>query len=188
MARGTRTIRTRALGPAPTGEGHLVEQWETDYDDPELPLVLTFRMGLVEGTPTCFAIIPTSRDQNIAGIQISELEALLHDENIAAAVFGTMPVRSAGVSPPLTPLDVQRELAQHRRGRITDAYLREVAQVYRDAFDRGDPPTVAVQAFFGLSRSTAGRHVGLAREHGFLNPTPRGVAGELDHEQEEEQP
>lgn len=146
-------------------------------------MLLNFEMGVVKGTPTCFAVTATPRDQN-AGIQAVDLKLPLKrllEEVIAAAASPRGPlsgVSFADPSNPFAPLEAQLEVARRRRSRITDEYLSTVAQVYREAFDRGDPPTVAVQAFFALSRSTAGRHVGLARKRGYLSPTREGVAGE----------
>lgn len=59
---------------------------------------------------------------------------------------------------------------------VTDETLREVARVYRNA---KRAPTNAVYEHFPISRSTAGRHVQMARERGFLKPAPaRGKSGE----------
>src|SRR5262249_61875487 len=75
----------------------------------------------------------------------------------------------------------RRQLASRpTRVRGNEPYLENVARVYREAFARGDDPTKAVQHYFGLTRSTAGRHVLLARDAGKLNPTSAGVAGEAE--------
>jgi hypothetical protein len=61
---------------------------------------------------------------------------------------------------------------------ITDEYLKDVARVYRTALGLGLNPVAAVKAELHVARSTAGRHVGLARKQGYLRPTTRGKAGE----------
>lgn len=70
-----------------------------------------------------------------------------------------------------------REALPRRRVRITDATLREVAEVYRANIETG-APTAAVAARFHRSHSTAGKWVGKARARGFLGPTRERVAGE----------
>ena len=63
-------------------------------------------------------------------------------------------------------------------GGPTSTALWWVAYVYRLALVVGDPPTKAVRDALGLSRSTAGRWVSLAREQGFLGPAEgAGKAG-----------
>lgn len=65
-----------------------------------------------------------------------------------------------------------------RRDRITDALLREVAEVYRNAWAEGENPTSAVAAHFFKSHSTAARWVGLARKAGYLGPSDGSRGGE----------
>lgn len=70
-----------------------------------------------------------------------------------------------------------------RKGRVTDKDLEEVARVYRANGQTGNP-TAAVHAHFRetgrpVSRATAGRWVGMARDRGYLGQAPsKGVAGE----------
>jgi hypothetical protein len=74
------------------------------------------------------------------------------------------------------------EQAVHRpqRGkRLEDAFLEQVAQVYRDAITRGVPPTDEVAKVMRAARSTAGRYVVEARRRKVLGPTTAGRAGEL---------
>jgi hypothetical protein len=202
MDQGIR-ITTTLLGPyltEPILPGHyLPERWRSLYDDPALPVLVTVEMGVVEGAPGCLAATQSPRDASGPFIAVDEIDVLelplsrIVDEVITAATVSKARAE-LGIGPYADPehawsapfdaaqRTVQRELAQRRRIRITGEYLAEVARVYREAFDRGDPPTLAVQASFGLSRSTAGRHVGLAREGKFLNPAREGVAGEIDRE------
>lgn len=64
-----------------------------------------------------------------------------------------------------------------RRDRVTDALLREVATVYRDAQEAGEPPTKAVAAHFYKSHSSAARWVGFARKAGHLPPVSSRETG-----------
>jgi hypothetical protein len=72
------------------------------------------------------------------------------------------------------------------RRQVTDRMLREVAEVYRLAWEAGKPPTVAVADHFNKSRSTAARWVGFAREQGFLGKSDGTRGGEASHDQEGE--
>ena len=67
-----------------------------------------------------------------------------------------------------------------RRGRpVSDDHLRRVAKVYRDAVQRGDPPTQTVADTMHASRATAARWVTRARERGMLGAAAPGKAGEF---------
>ncbi|QOK21396.1 hypothetical protein IGS73_09400 [Janibacter indicus] len=61
-----------------------------------------------------------------------------------------------------------------RRNRVTDEDLRAAASVYLAAKEQGQPPTVAVEETFNLSRSGAGRWIRMARDAGHLPPTTKG--------------
>jgi hypothetical protein len=65
------------------------------------------------------------------------------------------------------------------RRRVTDEVLQEVALVYREAYERGEAPTAAVQRRMRRSRSTAGRLVMQARQRGFLGEAKDRIAGEF---------
>jgi len=67
-----------------------------------------------------------------------------------------------------------------RRDRITDAVLRETAEVYRAAWAAGKNPTVAVSKHFHKAHSTAARYVGLAREAKYLGPPDGSKGGERE--------
>lgn len=73
-----------------------------------------------------------------------------------------------------------RAPVRRQRNRITPAHLRDVAQVYREAWRRGSAPTKAVSQHFGVSHSTAARWVGLAREAGDLGPADGSRGGEAE--------
>jgi len=68
-----------------------------------------------------------------------------------------------------------------RRGKaISDEELKRVAEIYRAALLRREPPTKAVALEMPCARSTAGKWVVMARERGFLNSAPpRGHGGEV---------
>lgn len=74
-----------------------------------------------------------------------------------------------------------------RRRAATDARLREVARVYREAVASGSPPTQAVQTYLRRSHRTASDYVRRARDLGFLGPSlgPGRVGELLDNEVED---
>jgi hypothetical protein len=67
-----------------------------------------------------------------------------------------------------------------RGAAVTDDDLRDVAERYRAAVDRGiRSPTQTVANELGAPRSTVARWVHKARDRGFLGPAVRGRAGEM---------
>ncbi len=69
--------------------------------------------------------------------------------------------------------------AQPRRRRLlTDAYLREVADTYREALAQGLPPTQAVEARYSTSYSNAAKLVRKARDAGLLGAATGPRPGE----------
>lgn len=64
------------------------------------------------------------------------------------------------------------------RGQVSDEMLRQVAEAYRTAVARNEPPTKAVMAQWYASRSTASRWVKRARQEGLLGPAVPRRAGE----------
>jgi hypothetical protein len=77
----------------------------------------------------------------------------------------------------------QQTRAPRRRGPLRDEDLRHVAQVYRAAIARGQPPTRSVAEDCGVARSTAGRWVAEARRRGVLGPAKARQPGEVSDEQ-----
>jgi hypothetical protein len=59
-----------------------------------------------------------------------------------------------------------------RGKKLPDDHLRRVADAYRSALLRSEPPTKAVASALHASRSTAGRWVEEARRRGILDPAP----------------
>ncbi|MGI8631608.1 MAG: hypothetical protein ACR2NA_03555 [Solirubrobacterales bacterium] len=74
----------------------------------------------------------------------------------------------------------RRQEAKGRR-RITDGDLVLVAEVYRAALAKGDPPTSTVRSVLRLrTNDQAARWVSRARQEGFLGKAPRrGMKGEV---------
>ncbi len=69
--------------------------------------------------------------------------------------------------------------AQPRRRRLlTDTYLREVADTYREALAQGLPPTQAVEARYSTSYSNAAKLVRKARDAGLLGAATGPRPGE----------
>ena len=72
-----------------------------------------------------------------------------------------------------------KDVRQPRSGSpLTDEHLGQVAELYRAAVERGDPPTQTVAETMHVTRPTAGRWVAKARERGLLGPAKRGRGGE----------
>jgi len=89
---------------------------------------------------------------------------------------GHAAVRVGGLT--LTPGYRAQTRAPRRPGPVSDAVLRDVAAVYREALLVRAGPTNAVRDGLGVSRATAGRWVAMARARGLLGPAQPGVAGE----------
>ncbi len=68
--------------------------------------------------------------------------------------------------------------AGRRRNRVTHAHLVQVAEVYRAAAEKGEPPRIAVRDHFRTSDSTAARWIGLARADRLLGSARKGRSGE----------
>lgn len=66
-----------------------------------------------------------------------------------------------------------------RRRLLTESYLREVAQTYRDALAAGDAPTRAVELRYGTSYSNATKLVRKARDMGLLGAATGTRPGEV---------
>jgi hypothetical protein len=109
---------------------------------------------------------------------------------VAAAARKYTPVEEGGEpvfqfvsTPPEEAVAVyERDVKSPRRPRrgspITDENLHQVAELYRAALERGDPPTQTVADQMEVPRSTAARWVAEARKRNLLGPALRGRAGE----------
>ena len=94
-------------------------------------------------------------------------KAVMH----AAEQSGESLALSRNVSP-ATARKAYNAAQKRSRTKITDKLLREVAQLYRDNVEEG--PWQAITERYGVSESTAGRYVLLARKAGYLPPTKSG--------------
>jgi hypothetical protein len=79
-------------------------------------------------------------------------------------------------------LALQQELLNMRQdlggaNALPGSVYAEVADVYRQAWRDGRPPTKAVAKHFQISDSAAAKRVMRARQGGLLPPTEKGVAG-----------
>lgn len=59
--------------------------------------------------------------------------------------------------------------------RRPDEHYAQVAEVYDEALDGGDPPTVSVAEAFAVPYSTAARWIRRARQLGLLPPATNGL-------------
>jgi hypothetical protein len=74
--------------------------------------------------------------------------------------------------------DEFKTVARQRGKALPDEHYQQVAQVYRDAVARRQPPLKAVEERFSVTRAGASRAVKRSRELGFLGyPARPGVAG-----------
>lgn len=132
----------------------------------------------------------------------TDLERILqHVTSLAAGIWAARMVQGIFVgdvdaSTPLADLDpadlgrliwfrdgaaaaAQPATAPTRRRVVTPGLLKDVAEVYRAAYNAGNPPTAAVATHFVTSHRTATRWVGEARKAGFLGPADSTRPGEL---------
>lgn len=82
----------------------------------------------------------------------------------------------------LVTMSVWDEVRPRRRKQLTVAHLHDVASVYRQALEQGDPPTIAVAEHFHVAHSTASKWIRKARDQGELGPARGTRAGEGQHE------
>ena len=87
-------------------------------------------------------------------------EATAEGQGLAASAF------RAGITQP------------RRRRLVTPQHLTEVAEIYREAYELGLPPTKTLAERFQISHSTAARWVGRARATGALGPAAGTKPGE----------
>ena len=84
-----------------------------------------------------------------------------HDDNTPAAAEARMAFARS-----------YNEARRQSRRKVTPEFLADVANLYREYLDDG--PWQAIQDRYGVSASTAGRYVLLARRAGLLPPTDPG--------------
>lgn len=81
----------------------------------------------------------------------------------------------AKLPPPTTQSFVRRNRPRLQRPstrRISDDFLRVIAEIYLEALARGDRPLVVIQDEAQVPRGTAAKWVGMARDEGFLAQDP----------------
>lgn len=106
----------------------------------------------------------------------------------AVAVADAVEVTAHGRSGALrTPTSGERasfvRAARARRPADDDERHALVRDTYREAMVLGIDPTRAVAEALGVARSTAGRYVSQARQHGYLRPAPGPrMAGEIEED------
>lgn len=79
------------------------------------------------------------------------------------------------LAPPTTQSFVRKDRPRLRRPstrRISDEFLRTIAEIYLEALARGDRPLVVIQEEAQVPRGTAAKWVGMARDEGFLAQDP----------------
>ena len=76
------------------------------------------------------------------------------------------------------PFDAFRKVSRQQGKALPDEHYQQVADVYRAAVDRRQPPLRAVEERWQVSRAAAAKYVKRARELGFLGwPERRGIPG-----------
>jgi hypothetical protein len=174
---GRRLVPRRFL--ATIFHGHYAVELEVEVDD--------------RGAGTCRSVRIWPIERLAESVSGEELDRLSFDELVRRAVAHAA-MRSTAVArgPSGNPShlltnaegdDFYRQLTKGaRRPRkgspVTDSNLQTVADVYRMAVERGDPPTKTVANQLHIARSTAGRWVQKARERGFLGKAKARTAGE----------
>jgi hypothetical protein len=168
-------LPTEGMVPYGTEGLQLPPRYAVEVDDPKCPVLVEVHVVVVDGQPRCAELrcrpksggpLVMSEDlrhvalaryvRQSAGMYAYRVEVDEDGQVVFAQSTGT------GDEPLLA-----RAVQKRPRQQMTDERLREVAQVYSEA---GSKPTMAVMRHFYLSRPTAGRWVGLARDRGFLPP------------------
>jgi hypothetical protein len=198
---------------ASLGEIPVTDWWPVEMFGPSLGLLIPCyadividdgvtigRVGvrIADGKPACTSIVAVP-GKGLTGALLRQLPlAVLVQEaaitntvrvlEIEGELFGARYVEGGPGFGSLHD-DLRRELAavgeRSRRRVIDDAFLAEVARVYREAFAWGRPPALAVEDALGPTTPTnARRWIAAARREGFLGPAPAARrAGELAHEE-----
>lgn len=177
-----------SVGPDLVAPTHLFAKTQHEGAEVEFDVVIDDR-----GTPQCRRLEVRTEDGSVGGEMLRRIPvARLLRMAVTAAARKLEPKREGEPDPdepwvrdmPSTErMEFYRDYAKGarapRRGSLlTDENLRQVAELYRAAIKRGDPPTQMVAEAMHVARSTAARWVGKARERGFLGPSMRGRAGE----------
>jgi len=169
-------------------------------DSPELRLAIEMRNGNPEVREVALTSIGTGRAVRSADLRL-KLDDLVEDALVEAALLRSVPTpgdwrdtalgrRELAAHPEqyegmvrpavndserrVTKKTVQAHRRRHQK--VTEAVLKEVAEVYRGNLH--DRPTQAVREHFGVKQSTASWYVRRARDAGYLGEALNGKAGE----------
>lgn len=150
-------------------------------------------VGIASGRPACVAIRALHgyalTGAYLRGLSIAEVvrgAALSHTVRVFRSARGAFVGLRYVEHADLGFGDDFRELSAHveatvtrKRRKLDPEFLKQVAQVYREALGT-EPPAQAVQERFGpTSAENARRWIALARDRGFLGKAPgRGQTGE----------
>lgn len=152
--------------------------------DEEFQPIVRFVLEVVDDLPVCTAVTVESREGGRAlrhsDFERFDLDVLVRNIYMDAASWirdRDDGVVEMGISPTEASRREVSEMigAARKRGaprKITDEFLRRVAEVYRENID--DRPTERVAAYFNVAPRTASMYLTKAREAGHLPPTTRG--------------
>jgi hypothetical protein len=156
-------------------------------------------IGIVGGKPGCVAIRAREKALTVTMLrnlpQLSTLVEKAARANVVRVVrtedgefVGEMYVDKAPPSFDRLRSELDAELRPTRRKRtLTDGFLQDVAEAYREAVQAGVSTQSAIQGRWLTSATNARRWVALARERGFLGPAPaERKAGEATEEEGEQ--
>jgi hypothetical protein len=144
---------------------------------------VALRFEVRNGAPECREVRVTAtadgrevRHSGIVGLRIEDiLEKALQQMLLGSGDVGPSGLHRWLDHLPPTAVSESRQARSARRVTITDALLREVAEVYRAAASAGKPTSV-VADHFGVAHRTAALYVQKARAAGHLPPTTQGKA------------
>jgi hypothetical protein len=174
-----------AVGQMQMPERFTLHLFEDDAGGPNIDLTWQIR----NGAPECVDVHIT-RTEGGHEIRVSGLAGVRIEDCLEVAVYWLMSARVDGGSEPELPdkthwfdfgrareaVSETRTARAARKVKITDGFLREVAEVYRA--NLADRPTEAVAEHFDKQHRTAALYVKRARERGFLGAAIKGKAGE----------
>lgn len=156
------------------------------YEEGDRPTV-ELEIEVLNGVPVCQAIhVRRMAGPSLSGTELRRvpltdvIERACRD--VALRLVEVLPDGSAAWEPPQGDAVLERAVARdvikaRQRRKITDALLRDVARIYREQLESGQP-TQEVAAAYGVSKAQAARYVRQARDRGFLGATTQGKAGD----------
>jgi hypothetical protein len=150
-----------------------------DADQPSL--LITFQVR--DGAPVCTAVnieakteghqvLPSDFEKLRNGLNGWSEVAFKQVMHTARQQSGGEKAISLGSVDPVVARKAYNTAQKRTRTKMTEKLLREVADLYRDNVDEG--PWRVIAERFGVSESTAGRYVLLARQADHLPPTKPG--------------